>query len=226
MSVVSPRDSVDARTSQPTLDPARDEGASRPALLPKAPDAEKQIGVVCERASFAHATSLILDQYGAELRAFLSSRTRNRMSMEEVYSVVSEDLWKGLPRFRFQGRVRSWIYVLARNALARHTKRRQRWHSRHVIAEPDDYQAHERHSLPTRMERSDELLPLLTELPPADRQLLEQRLVRAMPWRDIALERGKTGEAEIDRESARLRKRYQTLVQNLRQRARLNAARG
>jgi RNA polymerase sigma factor (sigma-70 family) len=194
-------------------------GQSRPALPPSAPDKETQIGVHCERASFAHATSLILDQYGSELRAFLSSRTNNRMSMEEVYSVVSEDVWKGLPNFRFQGRVRSWIYAVARNALSRHRKRKQRWHSRHVAAEPDDYHAAERASISTQLDHSAELLPLLSELSADDRQLLEQRLVRALPWREIALSRGKTSPTELARESARLRKRYQTVVQNLRRRA-------
>jgi RNA polymerase sigma factor (sigma-70 family) len=199
--------------------PDREEGASRLAVLPDAPTKERQIGLHCERASFAHATSLILDQYGSELRAFLSSRTSNRNSMEEVYSVVSEDVWRGLPRFRFQGQVRSWIYVLARNALARHVRRKQRWQSRHVAAEPDEYQADERHSLPTRLGHSAELQPLLSELAEVDRQLLEQRLVRARSWREIALDRGKTSPAEIERESARLRKRFQLLVQSLRQRA-------
>lgn len=182
-------------------------------------DKEKQIGVHCERASFVNATNLILDHYGPELRAFLSSRTNNRMSMEEVYSVVSEDVWKGLPRFRFQGQVRSWIYVLARNALSRHFKRRQRWRSRHVAAELDEYQAEERLSVAGQLDRSTELAPLLSELPEADRHLLECRLVHAMPWRDIALQAGKTSDAEITRESARLRKRYQILVQGLRERA-------
>jgi RNA polymerase sigma factor (sigma-70 family) len=194
-------------------------GQSRPALPPSAPDKDTQIGVHCERASFAHATSLILDQYGSELRAFLSSRTNNRMSMEEVYSVVSEDVWRGLPNFRFQGRVRSWIYAVARNALARHRKRKQRWHSRHVAAEPDDYHAAERASISTQLAHSAELLPLLSELSADDRQLLEQRLVHALPWREIALSRGKTSPTELARESARLRKRYQTVVQNLRRRA-------
>jgi RNA polymerase sigma factor (sigma-70 family) len=213
------------QTSRYTLaDPAHEPRPSRHALLPSAPDKEAQIGMHCERASFAHATSLILDQYGSELRAFLSARTNNRMSMEEVYSIVSEDVWKGLPNFRFQGRVRSWIYAVARNALARHRKRKQRWHSRHVAAEPDEYHAAERVSMPTQLDHTAELLPLLSELPADDRQLLEQRLVSALPWREIALSRGKTSPVELARESARLRKRYQIVVQNLRRRA--NATRG
>jgi RNA polymerase sigma-70 factor, ECF subfamily len=212
------RDTVAAPTPEP-LAAAHESGASRQALLPSAPDKDAQIGVHCERASFAHATSLILDEYGSELRAFLSSRTSNRMSMEEVYSVFSEDVWRGLPNFRFEGRVRSWIYAVARNALARHRKRKQRWHSRHVAAEPDEYHAAERASLPTQLDHCAELQPLLSELPADDRQLLEQRLVRAMPWREIARSRGKTSEAELARESARLRKRYQLVVQSLRRRA-------
>jgi RNA polymerase sigma-70 factor, ECF subfamily len=173
--------------------------------------------MAAESSSSEDAKS-ILSRYASEVRSFLRSRTTSRVSMEEVFSVFSEDLWKGLPGVRADGQVRSWIYVVARNALARHLRSKQRWRSRHVTAELDELQA-ERRSLVTQLGDLAELQPLLAAVPAVDRLLLEQRLVLSMPWRDIALARGLRGEVEIAREAARLRKRFQLLLRSLRQRA-------
>jgi RNA polymerase sigma factor (sigma-70 family) len=201
-----------------TSDEASD--ASRHAIVPPAPDEQE---LRAARASFDRATHSILRDFGDEIRAYLRARTSNRNSMEEVFAVFSEDVWKGLPRYRFQGQLRSWIYVLARNALARHIRGKQRWRSRHQAAELDELPLELRSSLPTQLASRAQLEPLLSQLTAADRSLLEQRLVEALPWREIALnfaqETGKTSEAELERESARLRKRLQLLLQALRARA-------
>lgn len=196
----------------------RKDRASRLALLPIAPPASIRIRVKGDAASAHDATRSVLARYASEVRAFLRSRTNSRVSMEEVFSAFSEDVWKGLPGVRAEGQTRSWIYVVARNALARHLRYKQRWRSRHVTAELDEIQA-ERRSISTQLGNIAELQPLLAALPDADRRLLEQRLVLSMPWRDIARQRGVTVEADIARESARLRKRFQLLLQSLRDRA-------
>jgi RNA polymerase sigma-70 factor, ECF subfamily len=191
--------------------------ADRSALLPAAPD---QRELDAARASFDRATHTILREFGDEIRTYLRARTSNRASMEEVFAVFSEDVWKGLPRYRAEGQVRSWIYVLARNALARHVRFKQRWRSRHQPVELDELSSEARQSLPARLGERAQLEPLLAQLTAADRALLEQRLVQALPWREIARNGRRaselTGEAELERESARLRKRFQLLLQNLR----------
>ena len=192
--------------------------ASRLALLPLAPRTSIEIRLKVEPARLADATRSILSRYASEVRAFLRPRTNSRVSTEEVFSAFSEDVWKGLPGVRADGRIRSWIYVVARNALARHLRSKQRWRSRHVAAELDELQA-ERRSIASQLGDLGELQPLLAAVAEADRLLLEQRLVLAMPWRDIALGRGLTSEVELTREAARLRKRFQLLLQSLRERA-------
>ena len=199
----------------------RSDAGSAPAERASA-GPEALIVMQCERANFAHATRLILRQYANEVRAFLRSRTRTRVSMEEVYSVFSEDVFRGLPRFRFQGRVRSWLYVVARNALARHSKINRRWRTRHLSAELDELAPEARRSLSARSGDLAQLEQLMGGLDAADRRLVEQRLVLSMAWRDIAIEqlrqRRTATNSEIDRESARLRKRFQLLLQQLRTR--------
>lgn len=196
----------------------------RDAIVPAAPDValksvsalESELAEHCERALFDSATQLLLRGFEVEIRGFLRARTRNRTSLDDVYAVFSEDVWRGLRGYRFEGRLRSWVFTLARNALARHAKSKQRWRERHVS---DDF---ERTPLPARMsvahkqERLARLPPLLAGLDDADRQLIEQRLLHARPWREIA---HASGAADVARESARLRKRFQTLVRTLRVRA-------
>jgi RNA polymerase sigma-70 factor (ECF subfamily) len=197
--------------------------AVQPTAAQRSSAPDTQIAWHCERANFGGAARLILRQFAHEVRAFLRARTRNRESMEEVYAIFSADVWKGLPQFRFEGPVRSWLYVLARHALSRHAKSRQRWRSRHLSAELDEIQADEvRSSIAAPASDLGRLEPLLQGLSLADRKLLEQRLVLSLAWREIAMQHARASdasdEAELTRESARLRKRYQILIQKLRAR--------
>ncbi|HKU39625.1 MAG TPA: sigma factor, partial [Polyangiales bacterium] len=191
----------------------------RTALLPEPPREPRR-----QPPRAASATHVVLSRYGAEVRSFLSARTATRMSMEEVFSVFSEDVWKGLQSVREQRQMRSWLYVVARNALARHVRRKQRWRSRHVSAELDELSGDARRSIATRLGDLSILEPIIAELDDADRSLLEQRLLHALPWREIALanasssERQPASEADLERECARLRKRFQLLMQSLRAR--------
>jgi RNA polymerase sigma factor (sigma-70 family) len=181
-----------------------------------------------EPSALARSLHLLIRRYAAEMRAFFRSRTASRQSMEEVYAVFTEDVWKGLPQLRSDKHVRSWLYVVARNALSRHVRFKRRWRLRHTGSGLDSLPAEVRQSYGTRQTNLAQLTPLLAELSPADRELLEQRLVKAMPWREIALQSARdtgttdTSEAFVTRESARLRKRYQLLLLSMRQRADLS----
>lgn len=176
-----------------------------------------------EPIDLARSLHVLIRRYAAEMRAFLRSRTASRHSMEEVYAVFTEDVWKGLPRLRSEKHMRSWLYVVARNALSRHVRYKRRWRLRHTFSGVDAAPAELKQSYGTRQGNLDQLTPLLAELTEADRALLDQRLVKSLAWREIALQSaraaGDTSEAFITRESARLRKRYQLLLLSLRQRA-------
>jgi DNA-directed RNA polymerase specialized sigma24 family protein len=217
------RNTPSAGSNAPDDDLPSEPPVGRLALPPVATPFEAALSVHHERARFADAALRILRRYASEVRAFLRVRTSSRASMEEIYSVFSEDVWKGLPRVRAGGHMRGWIYVLARNALARHVRLKQRWRNRHVFADLDALPLDLRRSVATELSHIARLEPLLAELDSADRLLLEQRLVLSMAWREIATEHaramGLTTAAEVTRVSARLRKRYQLLLQQLRERA-------
>jgi RNA polymerase sigma-70 factor, ECF subfamily len=190
---------------------------------PRDPAPSSAIVVHSEQAGLARSLSLLIRRYAVEVRAFLRSRTGSRHSMEEVYSVFTEDVWKGLPQLRSEKHARTWLYVVARNALSRHVRFKRRWRLRHTFSGLDSAPAELEQSYGTQRGNLQQLTPLLAELSEPDRELLDQRLVKALPWREIALASaraaGDTSEAFVTRESARLRKRYQLLLLALRQRA-------
>jgi len=206
---------------------AQADPAERTALVPAPPATSVLPRAASDSPSPAHTHTVntIMQKYGHELRAFLRGRTRSRVSMDEVFAVFSEDVWKGLPKLRVQSQVRAWLYAVARNALARHSKSQRRWHSRHVSGELEELQLAVRHSITGGAAALAELEPILAGFSHADRHVLEQRLVLSRAWRDIAREelsqRAQTAEladADLERECARLRKRYQLLMQQLRER--------
>ena len=207
---MKPHETTVASSHSSTENP---EDAGRMALIPSAP-AAVTAPVIAEGSAPENTVPEVLERYGSEVRAFLSSRTSSRASMEDVYSLFAEDLWKGLPQVRAQSQLRGWLYAVARNALARHLRSKLRWRSRHVSAELDELQAESRRSLPSRMGDRVQLEEVFAQLSDEDRRLLEQRSVLRMAWRDIAA--AHVREDDVERESARLRKRYQILVQKLR----------
>lgn len=182
---------------------------------------DERVQQLCERGDYQTAAHRLLETHGSDIRAFLYARTRNRDLADEVFSVFSEDLCKGLPGFAFRGKARSWMFTIARHALARHMNSRSRWHAVHTpLQQEDDAVGHAgvpRHEAALRQR----LRQLIKVLPEQDRFLLRQRVALAKDWRAIARTQLADAIVEdaaaLDRESARLRKRYQLLVGRLRE---------
>src|SRR5207244_3963067 len=65
------------------------------------------------------ATTVALETYGPELYGFLHALARDDDLAAEAFATFSEDLWKGLVKFRWESSLRTWAYALARNALWR-----------------------------------------------------------------------------------------------------------
>jgi DNA-directed RNA polymerase specialized sigma24 family protein len=183
--------------------------------------ADAAIFAACDQRDFRRATTLLIHAYAARVRAFLNNRLRDSAGCAEVFAVFSEDVWKGIASLRGRTSVVPWVFVLARNALYRHGRAQQRWAVRHVSldAAPD---------VPTSDDQVAELdgvghahiAPLLHQLSASERWLLDQRFVAGNSWNEIA--RAQLVSARppdhdaVLRESARLRKKSQLIVQRLR----------
>jgi RNA polymerase sigma-70 factor (ECF subfamily) len=184
---------------------------------------EAELGALLREGRLAEAATRAFDAYGEEVGGFLGNVLGAESDALEVLSQVTEDFWRGLPEFQAQCSVRTWIYVLARHAAARF--RRSPWNRRErrtgdtqldtLVAE---VRAHSQPWLRTSVK--DRFRALRESLDDDDRVLLVLRVDRDLQWKEIArVTLGGTPEgAALERESERLRKRFQLLKDELRRR--------
>lgn len=182
-----------------------------------------------DRGDIAGATTLVIERYGPDVLGFLVARLASRTRAAEVFSTFCEDLWRGLPGFRWECSARGFSYALARNAARRHLadegRRRERnvqWDTSAWAREP--VRAHTRTEPFLQTPVRDRLQALRTRLAPEDQSLLILRVARKLSWRELAVvfgepDRGVSG-VELEREAARLRKRFSLATAKLRQWAR------
>lgn len=188
----------------------------------EAVDVEAGLVELVRAGSFERAATDALDRYGAELYGFLIGEM-GESDAPEVFAQLCEDLWKGLPSFGFRCSVRTWLYVLARHAASRFRRspwQRKRTSDSRLEAVIDHGRS--RTAPWQRTEVKDRWRELRESLAPDDRALLVLRVDRNLSWEDCArvtLESDAADDAEITREAARLRKRFQLLKDDLRARA-------
>jgi RNA polymerase sigma-70 factor, ECF subfamily len=162
--------------------------------------------------------------YGPELHGFLIHLMGGESDAAEVFSQVAEDFWRGLPTFGARCSLRTWMYLLARHAASRF--RRSPWRRATGGSSRMDglvAGARSRTQPWQRTDVKDKWRALRESLDADDRTLLVLRVDRDLDWNDIArvmLSRDDVDEAELGRESARLRKRFHLLKEELRERAR------
>ena len=181
-----------------------------------------------QRIRDAHATgrldlaaTLTLETYGPEVLSFLSSRLRSPSDARETFSMFVEDLWIGLPAFAFRCSMRTWAYTIARNAAPRYVVAPEQRIERSYGSEISQLAEHLRSATDVyqKTELKDRFRVLRERLEPDDQMLLVLRVDRELPWRDLAL--AMTGDVELDepsieRESARLRKAFERVKDQLR----------
>jgi len=198
--------------------------AAYPGLVAGTADPEVELASLLRARKLDEAATLALQAYGPEVYGFLVGLMGNEAEAAETFSQVGEDLWRGLPSFGLRCSVRTWLYLLARHAAARF--RRSPWNrgARTGDSALDAQLALARSRTPdwARTEAKDVLRTLRSELAPDDQVLLVLRLDRRLSWNDVALVTLGSEDAEagaVQREAARLRKRFQVLKDELRTRA-------
>jgi RNA polymerase sigma-70 factor (ECF subfamily) len=169
-----------------------------------------------------------LGEYGDELLGYLVAMTRDGTTADDVFGQFLEDFWAGLPEFRWESSLRTWAYALARHALIRHRRGQRR-----ATVPLDDQLAglaaevRTRTATFLRSESRDRFAALRATLDPDDQTLLILRVNRGLAWRDIAQiiddddddgGGGGGGEEAIARRAAALRKRFERVKTDLRDR--------
>lgn len=163
------------------------------------------------------AAEVAIRGYGQEIYGFLVATLRDEPEADEVFSLWSVDVWKGIGRFNGHSSLRTWLYVLARHATARHRRGGPR-----LLAPIDGNSIVERAAAEVRTatqgflrtESRNRFTELRRELPEDDQALLVLRVNRGLEWHQIArtlLDVEEPDPATLRREAARLRKRFERL---------------
>jgi RNA polymerase sigma-70 factor (ECF subfamily) len=175
--------------------------------------------------AFDQVATLALEAYGAELYGFLIHTMGSSGEVDEVFAQTVEAFWRGLPRFEARCSVRTWLYLLAKHAAVNHQRSPWNGNRRAGYANLDAVLAKSRSQTAPwkRTDVKDKWRAMRDALTPEDRALLVLRVDRGLHWADIA--RVTLGDAEpeaaaLARETARLRKRFQLLKQQLHAKAR------
>lgn len=172
--------------------------------------------VAAEAGDWERAVTEALRLYGTEILSFLQAVAKNDDLAAEAFAELGEDLWRGMPSFRWQSSLRSWLYTLARNALNQLRRDPRRRTARNLplslAPELEDVLRTATREI-QRTEVKDAFRELRAQLDPDEHELLLLRLDRELSWKDIARIVG--GEAEIDALAATLRKRFERAKERL-----------
>jgi RNA polymerase sigma-70 factor (ECF subfamily) len=193
------------------------DGGQREAL-------EREIGDACKRGDFERATAVAIEGFGPELLGFVAAMLRNEDDAHDAFSQLCEDIWRGLSDFQHRSTFRTWAYTLARHAVHRHRRTDQRYRKRVVNADSGLVSRLEQHVRTTtlpflRTQSKTRLAELRSSLPEEEQMLLILRVDRDLGWNDITevLSETPLSDEERNRESMRLRKRFQLVKDKLRE---------
>lgn len=190
---------------------------------------EAKVHAACDAGRLSDAATLAIESYGPEILGYLVAVTRSESDASEVFAMFSEDLWRGLDKFRWESSLRTWSYTVARNAMHRMLRDPHRRADRRIplSQSPEAQNVALRvrtRTLPyLRTEVKDRVAELRSELDPEDQTLFILRLNRKMSWNEIAsimIGEREVDDAERKREAARLRKRFERAKEILRDKAR------
>jgi RNA polymerase sigma-70 factor (ECF subfamily) len=174
---------------------------------------ESEVRSLCDAGDHERAATVLLRGYGPELYGFVAALHTG--DGDDVFGELSMDLWRGLPAFRWDSSLRTWAYTLARNA-SRRSRRKQRRdvpiddHVRELAAE-----VRTKTKSFLRTEVKNKFAALRATLPVEDQELLILRVDRGMAWNDLAIALADDPPADVAREAAKLRKRFQVVKEKL-----------
>jgi RNA polymerase sigma-70 factor (ECF subfamily) len=177
---------------------------------------EAEVARLLERDDLRAAAAAILRGYGPSILSYLAALARDEDRADDTFSQFCEDLWRGLPGFRRDASVRTWVYTLAWHAWLRNERDAFRRHGRPLATDELSRLAAEVRSttaLHLRSEAKDAVALLRMQLSPAEQSLLVLRVDRALSWSEVATVMS-TPEEHLDAQT--VAKRFQRVKTKLR----------
>jgi len=187
---------------------------------------EAEIRRLMDAGDYQRAAEVALRGYGREIYELLAALHRRDDDAAEVFSLFAEGLWRGLPSFAWRSSFRTWAYAVAHKASLRFRRDARRRNARlgplpdqsSLSALVAEVRTATRSFL--RTERRSRFAELRASLPPADQALLMLRVDRKLAWADLARVLHEDDDTPLEgkaleREAARLRKRFQLVKEKL-----------
>ncbi len=187
---------------------------------------EAEVTSACDAGELDRAVTMTIEGYGPEILGLILSLAGDEASGAEIFSSFCLRVWRGLPGFERRASLRTWLYRLARNETfgflrAQSRRQKRQVHDSQVLAAVEqrvrtatiDY---------LRSQTKSRIRQLRDSLPVEDRALLILRVDRDLDWNDIVavMHDGESLDDELrKREAARLRKRFQSIKERLREQA-------
>jgi DNA-directed RNA polymerase specialized sigma24 family protein len=200
-------------------------------VQPTEPNREERLVELHRAGALAECAAEALKLYGAELEGFVRAAAAPRLDPDEAWAATCAALVEGLGRFAWRSTLRTWLYRVARYTLRDLGARAARQPNVPLsqVSRPSKLEARVSQP-PSWLGEAAEarLLELRESLEDDERTLLYLRVEQAWAWRDIAAAVADEG-ADLDREAAALRKRFERLKARIRdvlERAREGARRG
>jgi RNA polymerase sigma-70 factor, ECF subfamily len=168
------------------------------------------------------AATLAIEGYGGEVCGYLAAVLRDEEQARDVYADTTVELWRDLPRFRWEASLRTWLYTLARHRLAAYLSRSQRGRrGRVALSDAPEIAALQAVARTTtapwrRSDVKDMVSRLRESLSVDDQTLLILRVDRNMSWRKIAQIFGGAQEAALRKRFERIKDRLRTMAQGKR----------
>lgn len=188
-------------------------------------DIDSAVREALEEGDRRRATEVAIEAYGREIYNYIRRTVRAEHLADDAFQDFALDLLDGWEQFAWESTVKTWAYSVARNATHRLLRAESSGNRRRLHTDEQEELAAEWTRTTTRNWEKTEarkwLWETVEEFDPEDRELLVLRLGNQMEWSEVA--RVVEDDDDLDgdalrRASARLRKRFQRLKENLRER--------
>ena len=169
-----------------------------------------------EAGELASAAAVIMRGYGPEILAYLTALARDEDRADDAFAQFSEDLWRGLPGFRRDASMRTWLYKLAWHAWLRQARDPFRRRVGPLLTDEMSRLVAEVRSTTAfhlKSEARDAVARLRAQLSPAEQSLLVLRIDRGLTWAEVVSVMS-TPEERLD--AATVAKRFQRVKEKIR----------
>ena len=183
---------------------------------------EREFRTRLDEGAVKDAVTAAVRGYGPEILALLRTLARSDVLAEEAFALFCEDLLRAAPSFdRERASLRTWAYVIARNALSRAARQEKR-HTRgrgaleQTLIETLVAETRESTASYLRTDVREGIERLRASLSEEEQLLLYLRVEQEMEWADVVAIVA-AGDPDPRRASARLRKQFERACTKLRE---------